>query len=110
MCVLQMSFPEHDLLWLHNFNFNTFLSAGRLVLRLAWDKPDVYNVVTMNDIAAAESIAYLLQYDSIHGTWKCNVECGEDGTITISEGDRVQKIKYTQEKDITKVSLPMLKF
>jgi glyceraldehyde 3-phosphate dehydrogenase len=73
------------------------------VLRLAWDNPEVYNVVTINDIAAAESIAYLLQYDSIHGAWKCKVECSEDGIITISEGDREQKIRYTCEKDISKV-------
>lgn len=77
--------------------------AGRLVFRVAWDNPEAYNIVTLNDIAPAESIAYLIQYDSIHGTWKCDVECGDDGTITVTEGDRVQKIKFTQEKDITKV-------
>lgn len=70
---------------------------------MAWDSPEVYNIVTINDIAAIESIAYLLQYDSIHGTWKTTVEASEDGYITITEGDRVQKIKYTQEKDIAKV-------
>lgn len=72
-------------------------------MRLAWDNPEAYNIVTMNDIAAPESIAYLIQYDSIHGTWRCKVECGDDGMITITDGDRSQKIKFTQEKDITKV-------
>ena len=79
------------------------MHAGRLVLRVAWDNPEAYNIVTMNDIAAAESIAYLIQYDSIHGTWKCDVECDDQGIITITEGDRVQKIKFTQEKDIKQV-------
>lgn len=73
------------------------------MLRVAWDNPEAYNIVTINDIAAAESIAYLIQYDSIHGTWKCNVECDDAGVITITDGDRVQKVQVTQEKDISKV-------
>jgi glyceraldehyde 3-phosphate dehydrogenase len=84
--------------------------AGRLVLRVAWDNPEVYNITTINDIAAPESIAYLLQYDSIHGTWKCKVEMGEDGHLSITEGDRIQKIRITQEKDISKVSGYMFGF
>ena len=82
--------------------------VGRLALRVAWEHPEAYNVVTINDIAAAESIAYLIQYDSIHGSWKCDVECDDSGIITITEGDRTQKIKFTQEKDLSKVRIVQL--
>jgi glyceraldehyde 3-phosphate dehydrogenase len=43
--------------------------AGRLVIRLAWARPDIFELVHFNDIAAIESVAYLLQYDSVHGAW-----------------------------------------
>lgn len=78
--------------------------AGRLVLRIAWHMPDTFEIVHLNDIAAPESIAYLIKYDSIHGTWPPDVEYG-DGFITISDGQRSAKIACTQQSDITKVCL-----
>ena len=76
------------------------MCAGRLVLRVAWDMPDVYTIVHLNDIAAPESIAYLIKYDSIHGTWGPSVEYA-DGCITIEDGSRSVKIACAQIKDPT---------
>ena len=83
-------------------------AAGRLVFRLAWDLPDVYEIVHMNDIAAPESIAYLLKFDSIHGTWKPDVTYA-DGFITVTEGDRSVKIAATREPVPAKVRRPFLR-
>eukprot|EP00955_Chlamydomonas_euryale_P016381 175175-Chlamydomonas_euryale.AAC.1 len=40
---------------------------GRLALRIAWEQPDKFEIVHLNDITPAESVAYLLRYDSVHG-------------------------------------------
>ena len=40
---------------------------GRLALRLAWAQPDAFELVHINDVAAVESVAYLVKYDSVHG-------------------------------------------
>jgi glyceraldehyde 3-phosphate dehydrogenase len=51
---------------------------GRLVVRLAWERPEALALVSLNDIAAAESVAYMLKYDTVHGTW--DVDVTVDGT------------------------------
>jgi hypothetical protein len=66
--------------------------------------PDVYTIVHLNDIAAPESIAYLIKYDSIHGTWGPEVEY-RDGYVIITEGERSVKIAISQEKDASKVRI-----
>ena len=58
--------------------------------------PEAYEIVHLNDIAAPESIAYLIKYDSIHGIWKASVEYA-DGFITVTEGDRSVKIACSRE-------------
>jgi glyceraldehyde 3-phosphate dehydrogenase len=64
--------------------------------------PDVYNIVHMNDIAAPESIAYLLKYDSIHGTWGPSVTFA-DGHITITDGSRSVEIAVTSTPNVSEV-------
>lgn len=49
----------------------------------------------LNDVAAIESVAYLIQFDSVHGTWAPRVTAGPDGIITISEGDRKLEVPYS---------------
>ncbi|HEX2948355.1 MAG TPA: type I glyceraldehyde-3-phosphate dehydrogenase [Armatimonadota bacterium] len=45
---------------------NGFGRIGRLVLRAGLDEPDL-EFIAVNDIADPETLAYLLQFDSIHG-------------------------------------------
>lgn len=52
-------------------------------------------------MCSLESAAYLLQYDSVHGTWSVPVVAG-DGVITIDG----KEVKYTQEADPAKVDWP----
>lgn len=74
---------------------------GRLVLRYSWDDP-VLDVVHINDVCSAASAAYLLKYDSVHGTWDKSVECVDDNTILI---DGKKSIKFTQHKSISDIDL-----
>jgi glyceraldehyde 3-phosphate dehydrogenase len=41
---------------------------GRLAFRAAFDQADKFEFVQLNDLASAESTAYLIQFDSVHGT------------------------------------------
>ena len=49
---------------------NGFGRMGRLALRAAWDMPEI-EFVQINDPAGnAETLAHLLNYDSVHGIWQ----------------------------------------
>ena len=45
---------------------NGFGRIGRLVFRRLMEKPNVFEVVGINDITDTKTLAYLLKYDSIH--------------------------------------------
>lgn len=72
---------------------NGFGRIGRLVLREAFERNDV-EIVAVNDLMDIEQLAYLLKYDSVHGTFKKQVTVEDD--FLIIEG---QKIRVTAEKD-----------
>jgi glyceraldehyde 3-phosphate dehydrogenase len=46
---------------------NGFGRIGRLVLRGCLNDPEV-EVVAINDLTNAETLAHLFKYDSVHGT------------------------------------------
>ncbi|GLI67847.1 hypothetical protein VaNZ11_012137 [Volvox africanus] len=78
---------------------------GRLAFRVAWAQPDVFQFVHLNDITAIESVAYLLKYDSVHGTWAPDVSVEGNNTIVITDGDRVDRIPYTSSKTIDGIAI-----
>ncbi len=55
---------------------NGFGRIGRNFYRAAFGHPDI-EVVAVNDITTAETLAHLLKYDSVHGIWE-GVESGGD--------------------------------
>lgn len=57
---------------------NGFGRIGRMVLRAAWGMDDV-KVVAVNDLGDPQSLAHLLQYDSVHGIWNQKVEWEKGG-------------------------------
>ncbi|WP_444884959.1 ArsJ-associated glyceraldehyde-3-phosphate dehydrogenase [Microbulbifer sp. PSTR4-B] len=62
---------------------NGFGRIGRLVLRAAWDWPEL-EFVQINDPAGdASTLAHLLNFDSVHGRWQHYAEA-KDNTITVS--------------------------
>ena len=73
---------------------NGFGRIGRNVLRSALQSFDDIEVVGINDLLAPDYLAYMLQYDSVHGRFKGDVSV--DGNTLIVNG---KKIRLTQEKD-----------
>ena len=78
---------------------NGFGRIGRLVFRYAWEDPDL-EIVHVNDVCSCESAAYLVQYDSVHGTWHHQVEAAADGKSFTVDG---KKLSFSQEKDFTEI-------
>ena len=57
---------------------NGFGRIGRLVFRVMENDPAV-EVVAINDLGDAKTMAHLLKYDSVHGRFNKNVEVVDDG-------------------------------
>jgi glyceraldehyde 3-phosphate dehydrogenase len=57
---------------------NGFGRIGRLVFRACEADPDV-EVVAVNDLTDAKTLAHLLKYDSVHGIFSQDVTATEDG-------------------------------
>lgn len=77
---------------------NGFGRIGRLVFRYAWDDPTL-EIVHVNDLCAVESAAYLIKYDSVHGTWDKDVVQDKDGQFQV---DR-KVVTFSQHKDYTNI-------
>jgi len=77
---------------------NGFGRIGRLVFKYAWDDPTL-EIVHVNDLCSVESAAYLLKYDSVHGTWGKDVVQDKAGEFKV---DR-KIVTFSQEKDYTKI-------
>ncbi|WP_421804045.1 type I glyceraldehyde-3-phosphate dehydrogenase [Flagellimonas sp.] len=72
---------------------NGFGRIGRLVFRATVNRDNV-DVVAINDLLDVEHLAYLLEYDSVHGRF--------DGTIEVKDGNLIvngKKIRVTAERD-----------
>ncbi|MDP3989695.1 MAG: type I glyceraldehyde-3-phosphate dehydrogenase [archaeon] len=59
---------------------NGFGRIGRMVLRAAWNDPKI-NIVAVNDLTDNQTLAHLLQYDSIHGVFEHIVKASEKSLI-----------------------------
>jgi glyceraldehyde 3-phosphate dehydrogenase len=73
---------------------NGFGRIGRNVLRSAVQNFSDIEVVGINDLLEPHYLAYMLQYDSVHGRFKG--EIGVEGNTLIVNGKR---IRLTQERD-----------
>jgi glyceraldehyde 3-phosphate dehydrogenase len=76
-----------------NVGLNGFGRIGRLVLRRMIQDGN-FNVVGINDITDAKTLAYLFKYDSVHGVYPGAVSHDADGIIV--DG---RKFKVMAEKD-----------
>ncbi len=73
---------------------NGFGRIGKLAFRYMFDNPD-YEIVALNDLTDADTLAYLLKYDSAQGPYKIDsVTAGED-SITVDG----KTIRVYAEKD-----------
>ena len=71
---------------------NGFGRIGRLVFRIAQKTPDI-DIVAINDLTDAPTLAHLLKYDSVHGTFDATVDAADD-SITVN-GKKIQISKET---------------
>jgi glyceraldehyde 3-phosphate dehydrogenase len=76
---------------------NGFGRMGRLVLRAAWDWPDI-EFVHINDPGGdAATLAHLLTFDSVHGRWG-HEATAEDGAILVG-GRRIATSRNSRIED-----------
>ena len=74
---------------------NGFGRIGRMVFRAAVQNfGDDIEVVAINDLLEPDYLAYMLQYDSVHGRFKGSIAV--EGNTLIVNG---RKIRLTQERD-----------
>lgn len=76
-----------------NIGINGFGRIGRLVFRSAINNDD-FNIISINDLLDINHLAYLLKYDSVHGTF--------DGSIEVNDGKLIvngKTVKITAERD-----------
>ena len=63
---------------------NGFGRIGRTFFRLAFDRAPHLELVVINDLGPAKTLAHLLKYDSIHGTWDKNISV-EKNSILVNQ-------------------------
>ena len=66
---------------------NGFGRIGREVFRVAFNNPEV-EVVAVNDLTDSATLAHLLKYDSVHGTFPHDVSA--DGDCIVVDGKKVK--------------------
>ena len=60
---------------------NGFGRIGKLLYRAAIESNAKMEFVAINDLANAKTLAHLLKYDSVHGTFDADVKATEDTII-----------------------------
>jgi glyceraldehyde 3-phosphate dehydrogenase len=73
---------------------NGFGRIGRMVFRAAVQNFNEIEIVGINDLLEPDYLAYMLQYDSVHGRFKGSIAV--EGNTLIVNG---KKIRLTQERD-----------
>ena len=76
---------------------NGFGRIGRAALKIILNKPEL-EVVAINDLMSVDNAAYLLQYDSVYGTYENEVNY-QDNQLQIKD----KKILFLSERDPAKL-------
>jgi glyceraldehyde 3-phosphate dehydrogenase len=82
---------------------NGFGRIGRNFLRTCLETPEI-DIVSLNDLTNAKTLAHLLKYDSVHGILKAEVKVQDDGIVVNGK-----KIGVTAITDPAKLSWNALK-
>ncbi len=72
---------------------NGFGRIGRNIFRASYQDPNI-EIVAVNDITDAKTLAHLLKYDSVLGVLDANITFSEDAIIVNNK-----KVKVLSEKD-----------
>jgi glyceraldehyde 3-phosphate dehydrogenase len=76
---------------------NGFGRIGRNFLRTSWAREEL-QVVAINDLTDAKTLAHLLKYDSVHGMFQSDVKTG-DGSITV-DGDDIKVLAVMEPEKL----------
>ena len=76
---------------------NGFGRIGRNVLRASLGDPEL-NFLAINDLTDAKTLAYLLKYDSVHGTLKATIEAGDHHLVV--DGKSIQVLAKKDPKEL----------
>ena len=76
---------------------NGFGRIGRIVLRVLAGRSDEFEVVAINDLSDAKTLAALFKYDSIHGRFNGTVQA--DGDTEMPSGFAVVAVSVCQDTD-----------
>jgi glyceraldehyde 3-phosphate dehydrogenase len=71
---------------------NGFGRIGRCVLRAGWKNPNL-EFVGINDLTDAATLAHLLKYDSVHGTFNAKVKALDDAIVVGNKKIRVLSVR-----------------
>ncbi len=71
---------------------NGFGRIGRLVFRAGYQS-DVFDIVAINDITDAKTLAHLLKYDSVHRIFNAAVEAKDDSLVVNGKAYQVLTAK-----------------
>jgi glyceraldehyde 3-phosphate dehydrogenase len=77
---------------------NGFGRIGRMVFRAAFANFDDIEIVGINDLLDPDYLAYMLKYDSVHGTFGGTIAV-EGKTLVVSNGKKKWNCRLTDEKD-----------
>lgn len=74
---------------------NGFGRMGRLILRAAWNNPELQFVQVNDPAGDVATLAHLLKFDSVHGRWDRDIST--DGEALLIDG---QRIPVTRNKEL----------
>ncbi len=66
---------------MYKIAINGFGRIGRLVFRRMMTQQDIFEVVAINDLTDAKTLAHLLKYDSVHGRYNHEIKSTENSII-----------------------------
>ncbi|MFA6624457.1 MAG: type I glyceraldehyde-3-phosphate dehydrogenase [Bacilli bacterium] len=83
---------------------NGFGRIGRLAFRRAYEMnkeagENVFEIVAINDLVPAETLAYLLKYDTTHRTWNADKISSEDNNI-VFDGHKIPVLGQKDPHDL----------
>ena len=82
---------------------NGFGRIGRNFFRTSYNDPEI-EIVALNDLTDSQTLAHLLTYDSIHGTFQGNVQHTPDSLIVNGKTIRIFAIKRSESSAMERAS------
>jgi len=76
---------------------NGFGRIGRNFLRTSW-RNDKLEIIAINDLTDAKTLAHLLKYDSVHGIFNADIKTG-NGSITV-DGREIKVFAVTEPEKL----------